>query len=293
MDRSTEKQGQIDRRRDEMVARTPAIWNKLIADWNSPGSEDRAWLMYSANYLFRTHGVRWAMDPLASRTRLPQAPSMDVARDLKDLDFILLTHRHKDHLDFGLLRALRHLPIWWVVPEAMLPLVQSQVGLPARQILVPKPLQPIELHGLHITPFDGLHWAEAPETLAGRRGVPATGYLVELEGKRWLFPGDTRTFDFTRLPLFGPVDVLLAHLWLGRGAALQSHPPLLDDFCRFCLGLQPRRVILTHLEEWGRQVSDFWSLEHAEQVVAVFKKLAPLLPIEVACSGDEILLEVN
>ncbi len=49
---------------------------------------------------------------------------MDVARDLKDLDFVLLTHRHKDHLDLGLLRALRHLPIRWVVPEAILPLVQ-------------------------------------------------------------------------------------------------------------------------------------------------------------------------
>jgi len=86
------------------------------------------------------------------------------------------------------------------------------------------------------------------------------------------------------------VDVLFAHLWLGRGAALQSHPHLLDDFCRFCLALQPRRLILTHLEEWGRQVPDFWGLEHAEQVLAVLKKLAPFLPIEVACTGDEVLL---
>ncbi len=86
------------------------------------------------------------------------------------------------------------------------------------------------------------------------------------------------------------MDVLFAHLWLGRGAALQSHPPLLELFCRFCLALLPRRVILTHLEEWGRQVSDFWGLEHAEQVLAVLKKLAPFLPIEVACTGDEVLL---
>jgi hypothetical protein len=112
-------------------------------------------------------------------------------------------------------------------------------------------------------------------------------------GKRWLFPGDTRTNDVTQLPLFGPLDVLFAHLWLGRGVALQSHPPLLDDFCRFCLALQPRRLILTHLEEWGHQVSDFWSLELAEQVISVLKKHAPFLPIEVACTGDEILLEVN
>ena len=65
---------------------------------------------------------------------------MAVSHDLKDLDFVLLTHRHGDHLDLGLLRALRHLPIWWVVPEAILPLVLKQAGLPAKQILVPKPL---------------------------------------------------------------------------------------------------------------------------------------------------------
>ena len=125
---------------------------------------------------------------------------------------------------------------WWVVPEVILPLVQRQAGLPAKQILVPKPLQPIELHGLRITPFDALHWEDAPDYPDGRRGVPATGYLIELGGKRWLFPGDTRTYNVTQLPHFRPLDVLFAHLWLGRGAALQSHPPLLELFWRFSPG---------------------------------------------------------
>jgi len=293
MDQSTEKQAWIDRGRDEISARYPAIWNKLIAEWNSPGPEDRAWLMYSANYLFRTQGVRWALDPLTLKCRLPRAPVMDVARDLQGLDFVLLTHRHKDHLDFDLLRALRHLPIRWIIPEAILLLVQREGGLPAKQILVPNPQQSIELHGLRITSFDGLHWEDAPGYPDGRRGVPASGYLVELDGRRWLFPGDTRTYDPAGLPDHGPVDVLFAHLWLGRGAALQTHPPLLEQFCRFCLALQPQRLILTHLQEWGRQASEFWNLEPVELVVSVFKEHAPLLPIEIACTGDVILLEGN
>jgi L-ascorbate metabolism protein UlaG (beta-lactamase superfamily) len=290
MNQFAEKQARINRRRDEIVARYPDIWKKLIVEWNSPGPEDRAWLMYSANYLFRTQGIRWAMDPVALNSRLPKAPVMDVARDLKDIDFILLTHNHGDHLDFDLLRTLRHLPIWWVIPEAILPLVRREIGLPAKQILVPKPLQPIDLHGLCITPFDGLHWEHSLDYPGGSRGVLATGYLVELVSKRWLFLGDTRTYDPAALPDFGPVDVLFAHLWLGRSAALQFHPPLLEDFCRFYLALQPRCIILTHLEEWGRQVLDFWDLEHAKQVISVLKKHDPFLPIEVACTGDEILL---
>jgi len=290
MARSAEKQVRIDLRREQVCSAFPRQWERLISEWNSPGPEDRGWLIYSANYLFRTLGVRWAVDPLEMHSRLKQVIRPEAARDLRNLDFVLLTHRHGDHLDLNLLRALRDLSILWVVPEAILPMVRRQAGLAARQILVPEPLQSIELHGIRITPFDGLHWEESPAHRTGRRGVPEMSYLIEQGGKRWLFPGDTRTYDATRLPPFGSVDVFFAHLWLGRGAALMAQPPLLADFCRFCLVLQAQRVILTHLEEWGRRGHDFWDREHGEQVILEFKRLAPRLPVEAACSGDEITL---
>jgi L-ascorbate metabolism protein UlaG (beta-lactamase superfamily) len=290
MARLVDRQPLVDRQEDEIVFRYPLIWDKLINDWKSPGPEDRAWLMYSANYLFRTHGVCWAIDTLELKSRLPQAPAMDVAQDLKDLAFVLLTHSHKDHLDLELLRQLRHLPILWVVPEAMISFLQEEISLTSNQVLVSKHLQPIELNGICITPFKGLHWEVAPSYPDGKRGVPATGYLVEVGAKRWLFPGDTRTFDPAEMTDFGGVDVLFAHLWLGRGAALLSRPLLLERFCSFFLALKPRRIILTHLEEWGRHVADFWGLEHAGLVISALKKQAPSLSIEIARMGDEILL---
>lgn len=290
MGKFTDKHALIDQRRIELVAHYPAIWDKVLAEWNLQGSDDRAWLMYSANYLFHTQGVHWALDPLTLNSRLPEACAMDVARDLHDLDFVLLTHRHKDHLDLGLVNSLRHLPICWVIPEAILPLVKEHARLPTKQILVPQPLHPIDLHGLHITPFDGLHWEEDPGYPHGRRGVPAMGYLVEQGGKRWLFPGDTRKYHLPAIPDLGPVDVLFAHLWLGRSAAHQSPPPFLEHFCHFCLDLKPRRIILTHLEEWGRKAADFWDLEHAEQAVRVIKQHAPSMSIEIGLMGDGVLL---
>jgi L-ascorbate metabolism protein UlaG (beta-lactamase superfamily) len=293
MDPSARKQTLVDRRREELIARYPSIWKKIIKEWKTASPEDCGWLMYSANYLFRTQGVRWAFDPLRLKNRLPQAPDMEAARDLGDLDFVLLTHRHKDHLDFDLLRSLRNLPIWWVVPEDILPLVKEQADLPDERIVVPKQQKPFNLLGFRITPFDGLHWQDDPDSPGSRRGVPATGYLVEQGSKRWLFPGDTRSYDPSGLPDLGPVDVLFAHLWLGKGAALQPHLSLLGPFCRFCLALKPRRIILTHLEEWGRDAPDFWDSEHAEQVVLELEKYAPILPVEVALIGEEILLAAD
>jgi L-ascorbate metabolism protein UlaG (beta-lactamase superfamily) len=289
MKSSAEEHAGLEQARAEIIGAYPALWRKMIRGWSSPG-RDAAWLMYSANYLFRTADLRWAIDPLGLNCRLPQAPAMDAARDLEGLELVLLTHRHWDHLDAGLLRQLKAMPIQWVVPEDIRALVQREVSLPEGQILVPEPLKPLQVNGLVIIPFKAQHWEENPVYPGGRKGVPSIGYLVEQGGRRWLFPGDTRNYDPARMPEFGPVDVLFAHLWLGRNAALQSPPPLLEQFCRFCLALQPRRIVLTHLEEWGRHAPDFWSMQHASLVIAHLRRQAPSLPVEIARTGDEIAL---
>jgi glyoxylase-like metal-dependent hydrolase (beta-lactamase superfamily II) len=119
MDLFTSKQQKIDRRAAEVMAAYPALWSQMITEWHQPGSEDRAWLMYSTNYLFRTANVRWTIDPLRLKRRLPNASEMS-AGELKDLVFILLTHQHGDHLDLSLLHQLIDFPILWVIPAPVL-----------------------------------------------------------------------------------------------------------------------------------------------------------------------------
>jgi L-ascorbate metabolism protein UlaG (beta-lactamase superfamily) len=284
MDRFTRRQRQIERRAAKVMAAYPSLWEQMIKEWRQPGSDDRAWLLYSANYLFRTAGVRWAMDPIRLRHRLPGAPEMPVA-DLKNLSFVILTHQHGDHLDLDLLRQLQAYPIYWVVPAPVLEVVEAEFKLPMDRVIVPRVMQPIEIYGMRITPFEGLHW-EKQAGIDELRGVPAMGYLVEFNGRRWLFPGDTRSYDASRLPFLGPVDGVFAHLWLGRAGALLEPPPLLDEFCKFFLALQTKRIIVTHLEEFGRDASDYWDKKHARQVEAWYQKYAPDIQIDLACLVD-------
>jgi L-ascorbate metabolism protein UlaG (beta-lactamase superfamily) len=294
MDQFSKKQAQISQHREEASARYPMLWSKMIAEWIQPGSDDRAWLMYSANYLFRTNNIRWAMDPLRLIHRLPQAPDVNIAQDLKALSFVLLTHEHADHLDLGLIDKLRHLPILWVIPEPTLALIQNQIDLPRRYVTVPRDLEPIEFQGIKITPFDGLHWEnqeyQVNENASSLQGVPATGYLVEFQNKRWLFPGDTRTYDVGQLPSFGPIDGLFAHLWLGRGCALMDEPPMLDTFCRFYRDLQPSRIILTHLNEFGRDADDFWDEAYAEKLCSKIRGFPGGISANPALMGNSVLL---
>jgi|WetSurMetagenome_2_1015567.scaffolds.fasta_scaffold89594_2 phosphoribosyl 1,2-cyclic phosphodiesterase len=288
MDRFSEKQKKIDQRRINASALYPALWSHMIEEWRQPDPQDRVWLTYSANYLFRSNDVRWAIDPLTLDGRFEQAPRVNAERDLRGLSFVLLTHDHKDHLDLGLLYALRNLPLPWVVPEPLLSKVMLQAGLPRENIIVPSPLSPIVFKGFRILPFDGLHWETTPQ--GDIKGVPATGYLIESNGKRWLFPGDTRTYDTSRLPAMGPVDVIFSHLWLGRGAALQEEPPLLDAFCHFFLNLNPRKLILTHLNELGRDANDYWDQLHVQKVRSKFRELSVNFPISHHVMGESIQL---
>ena len=288
MDRFTEKQQEIDQRATEIIAEYPALWSKMITECRQPGSEDRAWLMYSANYLFRTAGVRWAMDPLRLSHKLPDAPEMPVD-DLQDLDFILLTHQHSDHLDLGLLRSLQIYSILWVVPAPLLPIVRADIDIAADRLIVPEAMRTIDVRGIRITPFDGLHWEFEPESQSPR-GVPAMGYLVEFNGKRWLFPGDTRTYDASQLPGFGPVDGVFAHVWLGRGCALMDEPPQLNEFCQFFMSMRSQQIVLTHLYEFGRDAQDFWDNRHVQDVSSCIFKRDSKISISSASIGDGVKL---
>ena len=273
----------IDHQKTEAVLHYPSAWSKMIQEWSSAGNENCAWLLYSANYLLRTSSVRWAIDPITLRHRVPGAPEVPLS-DLKNLSFVLLTHSHADHLDIGLLQALRFYPIRWVVPQPLLRQVTVEAGISLEQIIIPEIGKIIDIDGLQILPFHGIHWQP------GHTSVPATAYQVTFAGKRWLYPGDTRTYDPGLLPNFGELDGLFAHLWLGRGCALSDQPPLLEDFCRFCLGFQSQRVIVTHLKDLGREAEDYWENRHYALVQDRLKQLSPNLALSRAEMGDSVIL---
>jgi L-ascorbate metabolism protein UlaG (beta-lactamase superfamily) len=289
LDKMTDEQALISRRRNEIVHLYPSLWERIIEEWKSPGSNDRAWLVYSASYLFFTGNTRWALDPLTLHWRVPEARPVDAVGDLEGLSFILLTHRHADHLDLGLVSDLGELPILWIIPEPLLKTV-AEAGLSPKKVIVPEPMMTLEVEGVKITSFEGLHWEVALGQSDSRRGVPATGYLVEFSGKRWLFPGDVRTYDASKLPRFGPVDGLFAHLWLGRGCALNAEPPLLAAFCSFCLNLQPKRIVVTHLEEFGHKESEYWHEGHFKEVKNWIFEHVPDCEVESAYLGERVEL---
>ncbi len=288
MDRGAEKQAELEARKAAAARQYPQLWQQMVLEWSSSDASDQVWLMYAANYLLHTGGVRWALDPLTLRRRISSAPQVDIS-PLAALDYVVLTHRHADHLDLELLHRLRDFPARWIVPDFLLDALNI-LNIPRNKLIIPHHLERLHLGGLTLTPFTGLHYEPTPDYPDGQRGVPAMGYLAEFNGKRWLFPGDTRSYQANQIPAFGAVDGLFAHLWLGRSCALHSEPPLSDAFCRFCLELSPRRILLTHLCEFGRDANDYWDGHHAQNIIRQLQATDSRVQVAVAQIGDRVAL---
>jgi len=254
---------EISAKRKAIVSDYSRAWDEMIRQWRAPRANDAVWLTYSANYLFNTRGLKWAVDPVLLSNRVPEAPGDDRGGDLQDLDFILLSHAHADHVDVDLWSQLAGAHSHWIVPEYMIECFSRSVP---RDVLYSSPIpgRRLEIAGARITPFEAPH----DERTAGgdTRHVPSTGYWVETTGGNYLLPGDIRTYDPTCLKPFLPVSAVFAHVFLGRSAALAAHPPLAEafvDFYRFC---RPKKIVLAHLYEFGRDPEDCWISAHARMV---------------------------
>ncbi len=269
--------------RKQAAKEYPLLWKKMIEEWMSDSDGDSLWVTYSANYLLNTGHYRWAIDPYSLFTRVGGGEQPNFASDLAELKLVVLTHAHNDHFDLNLIKAIQHLDIQWVIPSFMLDKVKLTTDIKNSKIIVPKPGKVINLERLKLTPFEGLHFR-------GDSGVEEMGYLVEFGGKRWLFPGDTRSYIFEKLPDFGKLDGVIAHLWLGKAEAMKETPSLLMDFCSFFTKFQTSQIVVAHLQEYDREKEDFWDLHHFQMVKTRIHQITPDVKLSAAILGESIHL---
>ncbi len=263
-------------------------WQTMLQGWQQPAAPRMVWMMYACNYLLVTEGIRWAVDPLRPNHLLKKLPHEVAVEPLQSLSLVLLTHGHSDHYDVPLLRLLAGGKVRFVVPEHLKNGFLRQVNPRPEQIITAQAGHVLSMDGLRIEPFDGWHRACQPD---GRRtGVDATGYRVSMGKRRWLFPGDVRSYHPAALNPYAPVDRLFAHLWLGRGCAGREQPPFLDAFCDFMQGARPRAVTLTHLYEFSRNANDLWHQRHVEMVRRRWSRRGSSVPLDAPFIGEASVL---
>lgn len=272
---------QISRNLENAKSSYPDLWQRVTDAWAGSSTGDYVWLTYSANYLLACGDFKWAIDPFSMSSRIQGMDPQNYQRDLARLSLIVLTHEHNDHLDLELLSALDPIKIQWVIPQYLIEKVGNLIEITQENMTLPFSGTPLHMGPVTLTPFDSLHFHET-------NGVPETGYLLEVSNKRWLFPGDVRNYDYKKLPDFGKLDGVFAHLWMGKSKALDEIPPYLDDFCDFFSAFDTQRLVVTHMNEYGRDGSNLWSELHFKMVKTSIQTRKPNLVITKALMGDRI-----
>lgn len=216
-------------------------------------------LINSSSYLFSTNGYRWAMDIAFRNIRhLSKIPSQ-ISEYLGNLDLIVLTHAHADHMEESTIRSLAKTDISWLVPDFT---VDSMLkfGVRREKLIVVKVNDILTVGPLTVRVLQGRHYR--PDT---GKGVAAVGYMITAHNAPSLvFPGDIRDYDTNGLEVLN-ADFCFAHVWLTDEALNpDKYLPKSKEFAEFMLKMSHSSILLTHLYENARTESGMWQIKHAQ-----------------------------
>ena len=172
---------------------------------------DRVTWLGHATVLVEIGGARLLTDPVL-RNRIAHlrrhAPTVAAPRDV---DAVLVSHAHRDHLDLPTLRTLSPPPPLIVAPAGVGRTLRRLTGSSVREV---RPGDDLDISGARVEAVPAIH--------DGRRSPVAQvseslGYVLSGDGARVYFAGDTAVNDAMRD--LGPIDVALMPIW-GWGPSL-------------------------------------------------------------------------
>jgi L-ascorbate metabolism protein UlaG (beta-lactamase superfamily) len=240
------------------------------------------WLGH-ATVVIETAGGRLVTDPvLRSRIAHLRRHAAPVTAP-ENVDAVLLSHLHHDHLDMPSLRML-HAPIvappgsWRTLRRLRVAVSELRVG------------QRMTVGGANVTAVRAVHDGRR-SPLAARRDDDTIGYVVAAEGQRLYFAGDTEVFDGMRD--LGPLDVALVPIW-GWGPRLGPGHMNPEEAAAALALLQPALAVPIH---WGTFLPIGGYRRHGallhtpvDDFLSRSAELAPGIRIEVLEPGGSLVI---
>lgn len=225
LESSLRKPGDVERWRKERKAQglphppsngyaafTERWWQKAELQ----GKDDRLWWLGHATVLLRINGLYLLTDPVLSQRASPlsfagperKTPSPIHINELHQLDAVMISHNHYDHLDRSTIRQIvRRFPdTHFFVP---LGLKQWFTRRGIRHVTELDWWQSITLQGMTFTAVPAQHWSM--RSFWDRNRSLWCGWIIESSHLRIWFSGDTGyTAGLAEIALFrGPLDAAL------------------------------------------------------------------------------------
>ncbi len=158
-----------------------------------------------ATALVDVGGRRVLTDPLLRRRVAHLRRRTGDAPAVPDVDLVLLSHAHMDHLHVPSLRSLPpEVPV--VAPRGTARLLR-RAG--RRRVVEVTAGDHVDVDGVSLTVTPAAHPSgRGPHS---RVDADPVGYVIDIDGHRTYFAGDTDLFD--EMSSLGPVDLALVPIW--------------------------------------------------------------------------------
>jgi L-ascorbate metabolism protein UlaG (beta-lactamase superfamily) len=237
---------------------TPRIYDQI----NARQKGLAVWWVGNAGWLVKSDNILIGTDldlELEEKIYEPPISADDLA---KILDVVFVSHHHGDHCNAPTLKVLSQKSnCTFVLPQTC---VDEEPGLsiPKGRLIVPQPLLPFDIRGIHVEPIHAIHGNQDFTVLTREKdfikGITHNcGYVLTIQGKRFLHPGDSVLTE-EHLSL-SHIDVLFI--------SPTVHNMFIDRSMILINQLEPEYIFPQHFDTY-RQTPDnmFWTKGYPDEL---------------------------
>ena len=175
---------------------TPSPAHTVLSQIRSHHQGIAVWWVGNAGWLIKSGNLLAGVDLDLSDEEKVQPPPVTAEELATELDVEFVSHHHGDHCNVTTIRALAQRgKCNFVLPQPCLKEV-AEVGVPKDRIVVPEPLHPFDIKGIHVEPIHAIHGNQEFTVLTREpdfvdKIAHNCGYVLNIQGKRFLHPGDS------------------------------------------------------------------------------------------------------
>jgi L-ascorbate 6-phosphate lactonase len=178
------------------VSQEAPATNGMVEQLRSHQDGIAVWWVGNAGWLVKADRLLIGIDlDLESNERIDAAPI--TSSELAPLiDVTFATHHHGDHCNVATIRNLASEgAATFVLPRPCLERVAG-LGIPPGRVIIPEPGQPFDVEGLSVEPIHAIHGNQYFTVLTREPDFIDSiahncGYVLNIEGRRFLHPGDS------------------------------------------------------------------------------------------------------
>ena len=177
-------------------AQAPQLARTVLDQIRSHHKGIAIWWVGNAGWLIKSDNLLISTDLDLSNDEKVQPPPITAGQLAGELDVAFVSHHHGDHCNVPTIRALAQGgKCLFVLPQPCLKEV-AELGIAKDRIIVPEPLHPFDIKRIHVEPIHAIHGNQEFTVLTREpdfveKIAHNCGYVLNIQGKRFLHPGDS------------------------------------------------------------------------------------------------------